>query len=491
MPEKTKNQPLLGEGLFKVEKVIELNFFDLSGKKSKTKGTSNKSYHAELQYSKTGNKAQIYTMWGPTGGTQTKDWRHYTDQAKASKDFESIIKSKKRKGYQEIDVAQRAYGSDAAKQITKAVTLKNADSYQIPASTLHVETQRLIGDLMGATSNFVIKTLKCPLGQLTNQQIESGRQKLKEARSVISGVQRISADKKNQLITLTNDFYGSIPHNFGTGARGQMTELILDSEDKINKKEYDLDTLLDAKAIGATLQSNSVMDQYNSLETSFDYIGKNDPLFKWLNAMVQETRANNHRNLGKIVLLNAWEIQRKKEKDTFIKTANRIATECGKQVIPNQMKTLVQNRQDIDDEKLYKEANVIPLFHGTRTQNITGILKKGMLIRPSGVVITGAMYGSAIYKSASSSKSINYTNIRSSYWAGGSDSKAFLFISDCVLGKQLIAKGSHQYTKNSIQPHHSVWAKGGQSGVINDEMMLYRTDQHNFRYLLEFTCQKN
>jgi poly [ADP-ribose] polymerase len=492
MPAKTQKTPLLREGEFEVKEVVELAFFDLTGEKAKTRGTSNKSYHAEINVAKKGNKAQIYTMWGPTGGNQTKDWRHYNSEYDAKKDFDSIIKSKKKKGYQEIDVAQRAIGSTAAKSITKAVQLNNVDdSAKDKVCTLHLETQRLIGELMGATNQFVITTLKCPLGQLTNAQIDVGRDKLKSARAIVQGAKRLSADKKKQLVLLTNDFYSAIPHNLGVGSRGQMTDLILDTEGKINKKEYDLDTLLDAKAIGATLQSNSVLDQYKSLDTSFDFIDHNEDIFKWLNAMIQETRASNHRYLGKISLLNAWKIQRNGEKETFLKTANRIAGECGRQVIPGQMKTLVGRRADVEDKNLFRNANVIPLFHGTRTQNLTGILKKGMLIRPSGVVITGAMYGNSIYKSASSTKSINYTNVKTSYWAKGNDDKGYLFISDCALGNQLLASGPRQFTLKNIHPHHSVWAKGGRSGVINDEMMLYRTDQHNIRYLLEFSCKGN
>lgn len=488
MPEKAQKIPLLIDGTFDVKEVVELNSFDLTGERNNTKGTSNKSYHAELHVAINSDNAQIYTMWGPTGGNQTKDWRHYSSKDKAEKEFKSIINSKKRKGYKEIDIAQRAYGSEAAKQITKVVTLKNADVIDKNLnSNLHPETQRLICDLMGATSNFVITTLKCPLGQLTNQQIEEGRSRLKEAEKFVSK-QRISQRDKDRIVELTNEFYALIPHNLGVGARGKMTELLLDTKDKINKKEYDLDTLLDAKAIGATLQSNSILDQYNSLDTSFDFIDKNDQLFIWLNAMIQETRASNHKFLGKVLLLNAWKIQRNNEKNTFLKTANKIAGECGKQVIPNQMITLVKNRIDVEDQKLFENANVIPLFHGTRTQNITGILKNGMLIRPSGVVITGAMYGNAIYKSSSSTKSINYTNIKSSYWAGGKDNKAFLFLSDCALGKQLIADCPNHYSENSIKPNHSVWAKGGRSGVINHEMMLYNTNQHNLKYLLEFSC---
>lgn len=493
MPAKTQKTPLLREGEFEVKEVVELAFFDLTGEKAKTRGTSNKSYHAEINVAKKGNKAQIYTMWGPTGGNQTKDWRHYNSEYDAKKDFDSIIKSKKKKGYQEIDVAQRAIGSTAAKSITKAVQLNNVDdSDKNKVCTLHIETQRLIGELMGATNQFVITTLKCPLGQLTNAQIDVGRDKLKSARAIVQGAKRLSADKKKQLVSLTNDFYGAIPHNLGVGSRGQMTDLILDTEDKINKKEYDLDTLLDAKAIGATLQSNSVLDQYKSLDTSFDFIDHNEDIFKWLNAMIQETRASNHRYLGKISLLNAWKIQRNGEKNTFLKTANRIAGECGKQVIPDQMKTLVGRRTDVEDKNLFRNANVIPLFHGTRTQNLTGILKKGMLIRPSGVHITGAMYDAkgGLYF-GKSTKSINYTSISRSYWARGSDQKAFLFITDCTLGKQKIANGPYGYTKDNIRPNHSVWAKGGLSGVINDEFILYRTDQHNLRYLLEFTCQGN
>ena len=489
---KKSNASFFTSGSFDVKDLLALNLFDLSGKKTKTKGTSNKNYCIEINVNKTNNKAQIYCIYGAVGGTQTSYWMLFDDYLSAKKEYDKIIKSKKRKGYKEIDVAQRAFGSEEAKKITKAVQLTNVDpSIKKPSISLHVETQRLITELMGATNNFVIQTLKCPLGQLTNQQIEAGRDRLKEAEQIVAKARK-SQNDKDRIEELTNDFYSLIPHNLGMGSRGQLTHLLLDSKDKINAKEYDLDTLLDAKAIGATLVSDSTYDQYASLDTNFNFIDHTNPLFKWIDKMIQHTRASNHRYLGKIVLLNAWEIERKTERDNFLKTTNKIAGECGKQVIPSQLKRLVPERTDVYDEKLFKNANVIPLFHGTRTQNITGILKKGILIRPSGVVITGAMYGSgAIYKSPSASKSINYTNIKTSYWAKGNDDKAYLFISDCTLGNQLMASGPRNYTLKNIAPNHSVWAKGGQSGVINDEMMLYRTDQHNLRYLLEFTCQKN
>jgi poly [ADP-ribose] polymerase len=467
--------------------VKDLNFFDLSGEKSGTFGTSCKFYHIELQLGKDGN-CQLYTEYGPTGFVQAREFRYFAqDKTNAEKEFTKIVKSKIKKGYVEIDIAQRVVGSDESKKIVKPVQLNNIEEITIEKNNnkLHCETQRIISELLGSTNKFVTTTLKCPLGQLTNNQIDSGRSKLQEARKIIQT--GLSDDNKKILLSLTNDFYGLIPHNLGQGARGKLTNLILDTKEKIDNKEYDLDTLLDAKSLGTSLDSNSIWDQYNSLDTEFSFIDHQDPIFDWLNKLIQDTRASNHHHLGKIILLNAWGINRNNERKTFLSRAQQIADQCGRQVIPDQM-SIITKRTDVYDPKLFEFANIIPLFHGTRSQNITGILKKGMLIRPSGVVICGAMYGHALYM-GKSSKSINYTSIKSSYWSGGNDDRAFLFVSDCALGNQKIATGSNNYSLENIKPNHSVWARGGSSGVINDEFMLYETNQHNIRYLLEFTCK--
>lgn len=486
MPAKTNTSPLLQDGSYTVSKVIELNSFDLTGERNKTKNTSNKSYHAELQIAKTGQKAQIYTMWGATGGHQTKDWRHYTSHAAAEKDFESIIKSKKKKGYVEIDISQRALGSEEAKQITKPVALTNTGHLNIAKSALHKETQRLISTLMGATNNFVVQTLKCPLGQLSNQQIDLGRDILNKAKQEIN----LKKPDENKLLDLTNQFYAAIPHNLGSGVRGKMVELLINNVNRVAELDDELDTLLDAKQIGAVLSAGSkVDDQYNSLNTDMVYIDKNSKLFEWLNRMMLETRANNHHFLGKIKLLNAWSVTRNKERDDFLNIVEEIAKTSTRTSLPRAMKDLIPIRPDLDDMcKLYPKTNTWPLFHGTRTQNITGILKSGLLIRPAGVVLCGSMYGNGVYFSAQNSKSINYTSINNSYWSRGNDNTAYLFLNDIVMGDPFIASNAYNYTPKNILPKHSVWAVGGRSGVINDEMIVYNTKQINQRYLLEFTC---
>lgn len=485
---KVHKSPLLKDGEYTVETVKELAFFDLTGDKAKTKGTSNKSYHAELHKPKKGNRSQVYTMWGPTGGNQRNEYRYYDNLSEAEADLNKILKSKKKKGYEEIDIAQRSHGSDEAKKITKTVTLTNVSHLgKAKASSLHTETQRLISELMGATNKFVIQTLRCPLGQLTNNQIDRGRDALNNARKVLATNNKT---KDQEITDLTNEFYRLIPHNLGSGARGQMTELLLNENQRILEKEADLDTLLDAKSIGAALTSSNVDDKYNSLSMDLEYINHSSPTYKWVNKMVLDTRANNHRHLGKIKVMNIWSASRRGEFNIFKKRAEEIAPQCGKALFPHGMRTLVSSREDIPNsmKTLYKNANIMPLFHGTRTENVVGISKNGLLIRPSNAVITGAMYGNSLYMAKNSTKSINYTSIKSSYWAKGGDSKAFLFLVDCALGNQVIARGPSNYTKKSISPKHSVWAKSNKSGVINDEFMLYNTNQHNIRYIIEFGC---
>lgn len=473
---------------FDVTKITELNSFDLTGERSKCKGCSNKFYRIEMHVAKDGSgKVELFTQYGPTGTVQCSEYRFFDNETEATKEYDRIVKSKIKKGYVEIDVAQRAIGSEEAKKITKAVTLKNAECLPQPAkSNLHIETQRLIASLMGSTNQFVLETLKCPLGQLTNNQINIGRDILQKAKGIVSAGKK--AD--DEILQLTNQFYAAIPHNLGYGYRGQMTELLLNDAQKILQKEYDLDTLEDARSISATLATGTnVDDQYRSLDCEFVYLNKNEVLFKWLERMLLETRASNH-HYGKLRLLNAWTVNRNGERARFLDKVNSFVKDCREIDLPKTIKNLVPARPDFDTTecKYYYKTNVWPLFHGTRTQNITGIVKKGFLIRPSGAVYTGSMYDreGALYFSPIASKSIGYSSLSSSIWSKGTDKVAYLFLNDILMGNPLLASGPYPYTLKGIKPHHSVWAVGGKSGVINDEMMIYDLSQINQRYLLEF-----
>jgi predicted DNA-binding WGR domain protein len=507
VPAKTSNDKIGAEkssklsGKFEVPVgwVKELNFFDITGEKAKTKGTSSKFYHIEIKVYADGN-IQLYTEYGPTGtNSPAKEYRHFgKDRTRAEVEFNKIVKSKVKKGYNEIDVAQRAFGSEEAKKQTKAVILKNADDLIKTTSNLNSSQKEIVSLFFNAQDTWVAQTLKCPLGQLSNNQIDLGRAVLDEAKIVVNATKILDKTDLDKIDELTNRFYGLIPHNHGMGARGQMTELRLDSLDKIVGKESDLDTLLDAKQVNAVLkQDSSIDDKYRSLNCDFDEVSVGSDLFRFLSGYFDGSKVSGH-GFGSAKVSRIWSMRRKDAKEcAFLSNAEKIAKECGKHTFATDAGRLSSgksklwtpdNRLDIDNDQkcLFKNANVWLVWHGTRSANLVGITRRGLLIRPTGAAYTGSMMGDGKYFGWQSTKSLNYCD--GGYWTGGKrHSSKFMFLLDAAFGNMYHQSTPH-FFKKPPTGYHSVYGKAG-INLYNDEMVTYDNDDKNnqssIRFLLE------
>jgi len=110
--------------------------------------------------------------------------------------------------------------------------------------------------------------------------------------------------------------------------------------------------------------------------------------------------------------------------------------------------------------------------------------------RTDNLRFTGAMFGPGIYWADDWKKSAGYTSLHGSYWSGGGGSvrgyDAFMFVADVALGNAFVAPGPRGYTSPPAG-HHCVFGKAGDSGVMNNEWIVYKTDQNQLRYLVEFT----
>jgi poly [ADP-ribose] polymerase len=127
-------------------------------------------------------------------------------------------------------------------------------------------------------------------------------------------------------------------------------------------------------------------------------------------------------------------------------------------------------------------GNIRELWHGTRIGNVLSILKSGFVIPPSNAPhVTGRLYGNGAYFSDSSTKSLNYSY---GYWSGTRNNHCFMFLCDVAMGKTYTPSGSYGLFPQA--GYDSTFAKGGSSGVINNEMIVYKTHQINPKYLLEF-----
>ncbi len=128
-------------------------------------------------------------------------------------------------------------------------------------------------------------------------------------------------------------------------------------------------------------------------------------------------------------------------------------------------------------------GNVMQLWHGTKASNLLSIFRQGLVIPPSSSPhCTGRMYGNGVYFSCISTKALNYAT---NFWGGsGSTDRVFMFLVDVAMGTSYMAdSGWGSYPQKGFD---STWAKGGQSGVINDEMIVYKLNQANLVYLVEF-----
>jgi poly [ADP-ribose] polymerase 2/3/4 len=471
-----------------------LNFTDIEN-------NNNKYYSLEVVKS-ADDKYYLYSVYGRVGASGAKEYRVCNSQSHAENEGAKIIKSKTKKGYVEVKLAKADVGSDVGKTKVDASvsieTLKRMGAQVTEkdesTSKLHPEVQGLVRTWFGVTQEFVelnLDTKKCPLGQLSADQIDVAKKILDEARL------QVHAKKPDvqELNKLTSQYYSNIPHVLGHKINADL--LRFDDDPKIDLALDILDVFSDAKNVQAVISKKSAVDsQYATLNATLEFVDPSNPVWKWIDNMLHGTRASNHSGLGKLKTHKIFRVSRNDEEKRWLATSEKIAKECGKYVPSQVYAKYLDKREDVPKElqSLYKNANILPGWHGTRRANMIGITTKGLLIRPSGVAHAGSMYGDGIYWATNSTKSINYCDVKGSHWAQGSSKTAYLFLADVAFGNQKIAGSSHFYSRESIKPNHSVWAKaGGNTGLYNDELITYTPtgsgQQHNIRYIIEFETQ--
>ena len=97
--------------------------------------------------------------------------------------------------------------------------------------------------------------------------------------------------------------------------------------------------------------------------------------------------------------------------------------------------------------------------------------------------VCGRLFGDGVYFSDQSTKSLNYAQ---GYWdRNNKDNNCFMFVADVAMGKYFVP--SNKSNSLPMQGYDSTFAKGGQSGVMNNEMIVYRLGQCNLKYLVEFS----
>lgn len=111
-----------------------------------------------------------------------------------------------------------------------------------------------------------------------------------------------------------------------------------------------------------------------------------------------------------------------------------------------------------------KVGNKMLLWHGTKPENIVGILQSGFRIAPAGVEGTGSMFGQGIYFADQFNKSFNYTQgINYNYSRGNKKLKKprkYMFLCEVALGKSKVLYQAEEITTLPNSTHQSVKGVG-------------------------------
>lgn len=146
------------------------------------------------------------------------------------------------------------------------------------------------------------------------------------------------------------------------------------------------------------------------------------------------------------------------------------------------------------------KTNVKFYWHGTRTENVFSIMANGLQLNPVNAHTTGKMFGYGIYSAPKAQKSIGYTSLRGSYWAGGGEQIGYMFLNAVITGNPYHTKDNSYHHGISLSSltgdkfssrfanYHSVHAHSGPY-LRNDEVIVYNQNQVASRYLVELKCK--
>jgi poly [ADP-ribose] polymerase 2/3/4 len=372
--------------------------------------------------------------------------------------FDKVFKAKTsaRKGYKQVDIMVSEGGTPTSSTKTSSLVdiakrdIANNNPTLTNLLTKLSEINRF--NLLSATGgqiDIVDGEVKTALGLVTKDSIDKAREKLNDLNDIVNKTKKAKTD---QYKTFLNEYLTLVPQKVPR-ARGWQD--IFFTEVTTLDKQYELldqlvnsidnakpivqtDTTQPQKVFGYTL---SLLDDSKTFKE----------IEKFYKSSMNRTHACSHLSLKKVY------------------------------VVTNEDKRSIYNTHR---DKLGNEQR---LWHGTRAHNLLSILKGGLIIPPlnGGYTIAGRMFGNGVYFSDQSTKSLNYAY---GYWNSGYgyDNNCFMLLANVAMGKSYTPSGPFNSYNTFPKGYDSCYAIGGKSGVQNNEMIVYNTNQFDLTFLCEF-----
>lgn len=485
-------------GLGVIDEVI-LNWADLTGAKTgATSFGSNKFYRATLTEPAPGNFLVTY-VYGRVGTDGQVVTESYGALDMARRKMQSKITSKLNKGYTRIEL--RSAQDELAKAKAKGIEIALPEKKKkVSTREFHPQVSSLMRLMYSSTGKAIASGLSssagatqdAPLGNLHDTQLDRGADILQECEELLEK-KRPSRDR---FIELTNKYLSSIPRRIDHARKGSKLDLdviLLNTKERIEAEREFITLLRDAHLAKeifaqAAMSDDPVEVWYEGLSCDIDFVDPGTAEFKRIAELFDVGQSPKNANFyEKLKVARVWRLERNGTKSGFDAFAEKITKKKG-------------------------ATGVVPGWHGTRTENLMGISRSGLLMPenlPKGVHITGKAFGLGIYHAPrwpdsgqprkengqtyarynGALKSMNYTSIGGAHWNNAaSGTTGFLFLEDIALGVPEVHLSACWDKARPEKDCDYIYAKAfGNDQLAHDEVVTFDENAQRMTHLLEIT----
>jgi len=501
---------------------VTLNFTDLTGAKTGCTTLGSNKFWKGWVTSHGNGTADFCCQWGSTGTPGSTNGSKYgIGEAAAIKLFDSKRASKIKKGYTELQV--RDDTEEAAKQAAAGIvpdkpkTAAKKSVVTAPARTFHPDVSRLLSTIYGSTARTIVSGLSAqagssddnPIGNLSDSQLDIGGGYLDEIaallqREGVTGDTTLPLGRNglpgDRIIQLTNDFMSNVPRSIDRANRGRanLHKLVISSETRLEEQRRFLQLLRDAhvskavfqQAAAATNVGSKEVVWYDGLGCNIDLLTPGSADYKFVAEVFNTAQSKHNANWWRggrcrLRLVRVFKFTRQGTEALFKQYAAQVGMKKG-------------------------ATGQVFAWHGTRTPNLLGISKAGLLMPenlPRGVHISGKAFGRGIYHAPAwnatktakvgqhatdgtngALKSMNYTGVGGAYYGGSDSGNAFMYLQELALG---VPEVRHSACWDKRRPDGFpqvdwIYANaGGCASLTHDEVVTFDENAQMFRYLCE------
>ncbi|HYP99442.1 MAG TPA: WGR domain-containing protein [Polyangiaceae bacterium] len=478
---------------------VTLNWADLTGAKTgATSFGSNKFYRATLTEAAPGSFVVTY-VYGRVGtdGQVVKETYGALDMARRK--MQSKINSKLSKGYTRIEM--RSEQDELAKAKAKGVEVAQPEKKKKAVTReFHPHVSNLLKLMYNSTGTAIASGLSssagatqdAPLGNLHDVQLDRGAEILEECEDLLAKAR----PARDRFIELTNKYLSNIPRRIDHARKGSKLDLdmiLLNSKERVEAERQFITLLRDAHLAKeifaqAALADDPVEVWYEGLSCSVSFVEPGTAEFKRLAELFDIGQSPKNANFfEKLKVARAWTLERNGTKSGFDAYAAKVTKQKG-------------------------ATGIVPGWHGTRTENLMGISRSGLLMPenlPKGVHITGKAFGLGIYHAPrwpdsgqpqkengqvyarynGALKSMNYTSIGGAYWnKAAASTTGFLFLEEIALGIPEVHLSACWDKHRPEKGCDYIYAKAfGNDQLAHDEIVTFDENAQRMTHLLEIT----